>query len=216
MRERYLNEIVGKGKSQNHSTTVDFTVPNDKTGEITYYFARRKSGGTADVYLDGLKKATVNYNGSTGSTKSPEFNNGSFSLSYSNLQAGAHTLELKNLDGVVYLDRFVLHSSRSTATPASAPGETTNQSSTAAGGGTSSMTYQPPPNAQSFSIFAESSVNVPFQLVLVNPNGLAVETVNASNGMATITQPVTQGGVYVIKVVNLNLGPLQIHAHHTN
>jgi hypothetical protein len=27
--------------------------------------------------------------------------------------------------------------------------------------------------------------------------------------MATITQPITAAGVYVIKVVNLNLGPLQ-------
>jgi hypothetical protein len=66
-----------------------------------------------------------------------------------------------------------------------------------------------PANAQSISIVTESSLNVPFQLLLVNPNGLTLQTVNASNGMATINQPVTQGGGYVIKVVNLNLGPLQ-------
>ena len=132
-----------------------------------------------------------------------------FNASSSSDVDGDAIASYQNLDGVVYLDRFVLQSSGSTANPASAPGETTNQSTSASGGETSSVTYQPPANAQSFSIFAESSMNVPFQLVLVNPNGLAVETVNASNGMATITQPVTQGGVYVIKVVNLNLGPLQ-------
>jgi hypothetical protein len=113
------------------------------------------------------------------------------------------------MDDVVYLDRFVLQSSGSVARPASGPGETTNQSSSAAGGETSNTTYQAPANAQSVSIFTESSMDVPFQLVLVNPNGLTVETVSAANGMASITQPVTQGGVYVIKVVNLNLGPLQ-------
>ncbi len=131
------------------------------------------------------------------------------SLSYGNLQPGAHSLEIRNLEDVVYLDRFVLQSSGSVARPPSVPGETTNQSSSAAGGSTNNTTYQAPSNAQSVSIFTETNMNVPFQLVLVNPNGVTVETVSASNGMASITQPVTQGGVYVIKVVNLNLGPLQ-------
>ena len=59
------------------------------------------------------------------------------------------------------------------------------------------------------SIFTESSVNLPYQLVLISPQGLTLKTVNASNGMASIEQPLTQGGAYVIKVVNLNVGPLQ-------
>ena len=201
------------GKAKNNSAKLDFQVANGKTGAITYYFGRSKKGGTADVYLDGVKKATVNYKGSTGSSsKSPEFKE-SYSLSYGNLQPGAHSLEIRNMDDVVYLDRFVLQSSGSVARPASGPGETTNQSSSAAGGETSSTTYQAPSNAQSVSIFTESSMDVPFQLVLVNPNGLTVETVSAANGMASITQPVTQGGVYVIKVVNLNLGPPPVHDH---
>jgi PKD repeat protein len=196
------------GKSPNHSAKLDFFVPNGKTGAITYYFARSKNGGIADVYLDGVKKASVNYKGANGSTKTPEFGDG-FSLSYGDLQPGSHSLEIRNLDGVVYLDRFVLQSSGSTATPAAAPGETTNQSGSAASGKSSSTSYQAPGNAQSVSIFTESSVNLPYQLVLVDPNGLTLKTVNASNGMATIEQPVTQAGAYVIKVVNLNLGPLQ-------
>ena len=59
------------------------------------------------------------------------------------------------------------------------------------------------------SIFTESSVNLPYQLVLISPQGLTLKTVNASNGMATIEMPITQGGQYVIKTVNLSLGPLQ-------
>ena len=197
------------GKAANHSAKLNFVVPSGKVGAISYYFGRSKNGGTADVYLDGVKKASVNYKGANGSTKAPEFNNAVFSLSYGDLQPGSHSLEIANLDGVVYLDRFVLQSAGSTATPASAPGATTNQPSSAARGETSSSSYQMPSNAQSISIVTESSLNVPFQLLLVSPNGLTLQTVNASNGMATINQPVTQGGVYVIKVVNLNLGPLQ-------
>jgi hypothetical protein len=43
----------------------------------------------------------------------------------------------------------------------------------------------------------------------VSPSGLTLQTVDAVNGIATISQPVTQGGTYVIKVVNISLGPLQ-------
>jgi PKD repeat protein len=196
------------GKSPSHSAKLDFFVPAGKTGAITYYFGRSTNGGTADVYLDGVKKATVNYKGANGSTKAPEISN-AFSLSYGGLQPGAHTLEIANLDGVVYLDRFVLQSSGSTATPAAAPGETETQSSTAGGSNSAETSYQAPANSQSMTIFTESSVNLPYQLVLIDPQGLALTTVNASKGMATIELPVSQGGTYVIKVVNVNLGPLQ-------
>jgi hypothetical protein len=38
---------------------------------------------------------------------------------------------------------------------------------------------------------------------------LTVQTIDASNGIAVIDAPVTQGGTYVIQVVNLSVGPLQ-------
>jgi hypothetical protein len=66
-----------------------------------------------------------------------------------------------------------------------------------------------PSNSQEVSVVAESSVNVPFKLILVNPMGLTVQTADSSAGMAVLNVPVSQGGVYVIKVVNLSLGPLQ-------
>ncbi|HKO59661.1 MAG TPA: zinc-dependent metalloprotease family protein [Pyrinomonadaceae bacterium] len=210
------------GKSPNHSAKLSFFVPAGRVGAITYHYGRSKNGGTADLYLDGVKKAAVSYKGGNGSTKAPEINN-SLSLAYADLQPGTHTIELNNLDGVVYLDRFVLQTvssaapaapatspeSGSTSMPASGPGATTSQSNSAGGGNSSSTTYQAPSNSQSMSIFTESSVNLPYQLVLISPQGLTLKTVNASNGMATIEQPLTQGGAYVIKVVNLNVGPLQ-------
>ena len=55
----------------------------------------------------------------------------------------------------------------------------------------------------------ESSLNVPFKIALVNPSGLTLQTVDSITGIATINQPVTQGGTYVIKVVNVSLGPIQ-------
>jgi hypothetical protein len=51
---------------------------------------------------------------------------------------------------------------------------------------------------------------VPIQLVLINPSGTVVQTVNSSSGVAILEAPITQSGVYTIKVVNLSLGPVQI------
>jgi PKD repeat protein len=202
----------GGGGGGNGSATLNFSVPQGKTGAITYYFARSKKGGTADVYLNGARQTTVSFKNAKSSTKSPEFNNQLYKVRLEGLAAGAHTLVLKNLKGVVYLDRFVLESAGSPPPPpeAAAPGATSEQSSDVGGGQTSNSSYEAPSNAQFITITTESSLDVPFQLVLVNPSGLALETVNSTNGIATIVQPVTPGGVYVIKVVNLNLGPLQV------
>ena len=59
------------------------------------------------------------------------------------------------------------------------------------------------------TITAESSLNVPFKIALVSPSGLTLQTVDSVAGIATINQPVTQGGTYVIKVVNVSLGSIQ-------
>jgi PKD repeat protein len=197
------------GNSPNHSATLSFDVGQSKTGTITYYFARSPKGGSADLYLDGVFKKTVSYKGSAGTTQKPEFADG-YKESFPGLPAGAHRLEIRNLSGAVYLDRFVLESAGSNASPAAGPGSTTNQSGSMTGGQTMSTAYLTPPGAQSLSVVVESSLNLPFTLALVDSKGLTLQTVSASNGMATINRAVTPGGAYLIKVVNLNVGPLQI------
>ena len=64
-------------------------------------------------------------------------------------------------------------------------------------------------SSQQVSVVAESSLNVPFKLALVNPSGVTLQTVDAANGIAVLNASVTQSGVYVIKVINVSLGPLQ-------
>jgi hypothetical protein len=197
------------GNSPSHSAALDFQVAAGKTGAITYYFARSPKGGTADVYLDGALKETVSFKGSAGSTQKPEYSE-AYKVSCGGLAAGAHRLEIRNMSDVVYIDRFVLESSSSNAQPASGPGNTTNQPGSIGGGLTSSINYLVPSGSQELSVVAESNLNIPLQLVLVDPSSLTLATANASNGIATISRPVAQGGVYVIKVVNLSLGPVQI------
>jgi hypothetical protein len=66
-----------------------------------------------------------------------------------------------------------------------------------------------PAGAQEISVVAASSLNLPYKLVLVNPSGVAVQTVDAANGVAVLNSSVNQSGTYLIKVVNVSLGPLQ-------
>jgi hypothetical protein len=196
------------GNNPNHSATLDFSVPSGSTGSITYTFAKSPKGGTADIYLDGVKRQTINYAGSVGSTQAPEFRP-EYNLQLTGLAAGNHRLEIKNMRGAVYVDQFCLTSSTVTSQPATGPGNTTNQSGNASVGQTTSTDYQPQSGSQEMSVTVESTLNVPFKIALVSPSGLTLQTVDAVSGIATISQPVTQGGTYVIQVVNVSLGPIQ-------
>jgi hypothetical protein len=67
-----------------------------------------------------------------------------------------------------------------------------------------------PSGTQAISIAAESSVAVPIQLVLIAPSGAILQTANSSTGVVVLEAPITQSGVYIIKEVNLSLGPVQV------
>ena len=197
-----------QGNNSSHFANLDFNVPSGSTGSITYSFAKSTKGGTADVYLDGVFKQTVNFAGSAGTTQAPEFKP-DYNVQYGGLSPGAHRLEVKNLKGVVYIDSFCLQNSVTATEPTTGPGTTTNQAGSVSAGQTSSSGFTVPAGAQEISVVAESSLSVPYKLVLVNPSGVAVQTVDASNGVAVLNSTVNQGGTYLIKVVNVSLGPLQ-------
>src|SRR3982074_353677 len=67
-----------------------------------------------------------------------------------------------------------------------------------------------PTGTQAISVAAEPSVAVPIQLVLIDPSGTVVQTVSSSSGVAILEAPITQSGVYIIKTVNLDVGPVQM------
>ena len=67
-----------------------------------------------------------------------------------------------------------------------------------------------PAGTQAISVVAEASPELPIQLVLIDPSGTILNTANNSTGFAVINKNVTQSGVYVIKVINVSLGPVQV------
>ena len=198
---------MNTGSDRQNGAALNFTVASGRTGRMEYRFAKSTKGGTADVYLDGVFRQTVSYKGSTGTMQSPQFGS---SVSYPGLTSGSHVFELRNLQGVAYVDAFCLESSSSNAQPASGPGQTTSGNSTLAVGQQAIQQLPLPGGTQAIAIVAEASANVPIQLVLIDPSGSVLTTANSSAGLAVIEMPVSTAGTYLVKLVNVSAGPVTV------
>jgi len=200
------------GKSPDHFASLTFDVPAGQTGTLTYSYARSTKGGSAEVFIDGVSRGVVNYNGPNGGMRDPEFKSGgtSHAVKYVGLAPGSHKFELRNMTESVYVDGFCLESAGSTSQPGMGPGETASNSGSISGGQQSSTTMSVAPNTKEISVLAEASGGLPIKLVLVDPAGLSVKVVDSTNGVAVLNAPVSTGGLYTIKVVNLSLGPVQV------
>ena len=193
-------------KDATHFARLTFNVEGDK-GSITYHYATSPKGGSAQVFIDGVLKQTLSFKGTQGTTKSPAFGK---SVSFDNLSKGPHTLELRAINGTVYVDAFTLTSATTNSKPFSGPGTTSNGGGTAAAGQSSLTPLNVEPGTQAITISAGSNIDAPIQLVLIDPSGLSVATADASNGVAVINKEGLSSGVYQIKVVNLSLGPVEV------
>lgn len=192
------------GKSPNHFARVSLDVPAGKTGKVTYYYATAPKGGTAELFLDGVSKGVVSYVGSSGSTNNPVFG---ASVTIAGITAGAHTLELRNMKDAVYVDRICLESASTTGQASSGPGQTTSSTSNAGLGQQVVQQITVPDNAESISIVAEAPVNI--RVGLVTPDGVLLGS-SDGNGLVTLDVPVTQGGNYLVTLLNLSLGPVNV------
>ncbi|HEY3123924.1 MAG TPA: hypothetical protein VGK70_07640, partial [Thermoanaerobaculia bacterium] len=103
-----------------------------------------------------------------------------------------------------------LESSSSNASPSSGPGATTGGLSTLAAGQSLLQPLALGAQTQAIALVAEPASNVPIQLLLIDPSGGILQTADASSGLAVIETPVSASGTYLIKLVNLGLGPVTI------
>lgn len=186
--------------------TLSFTFrTTSNSGKLTYYYGTSTKGGTADVYLDGTKVGTLNFKGGSGTESTPVFGS-SFSTA---LTAGAHTLTLRNVSGPVNVDRIAVTDGISHSQPTSAPGETTASADSAAGGATTTSKVLVPTSATALSVFAEAPGSPKFTVAIVSPSGQTLAHATATNGIVSLTVPVSKSGVYRVRVVNLGSKTLQ-------
>lgn len=200
---------LNTGNDGQHGATLNFDVAGGQTGKITYYYLKSTKGGTADVYLDGVFRQTINYKGSVGKLREPEKKD-EYQSSLSNLAPGGHALELRNVRGAIYVDGFCLESSGSSAQPASGPGQTSSNTTSLNPGKQSLQSLALPAGAQAIAVVAEASPELPIQLLLIDPSGTVLNTANNSTGIAAINRTVSGPGTYTIKVVNVSIGPVQV------
>jgi hypothetical protein len=194
------------GKASSHSARLTFNVESGRVGKLTYYYGTSTKGGTGTVTIDGVAR-TVNFSGAGGGMKDPVFGP---QIEFSNLAPGQHILDITNMSDAVYVDRFVLESSSPTGQAASGPGQTSTNNGALSLGQTLTNNLTVPAGASAISLVAESSNNLPIRLILVSPSGAILNTADSSGGVASISAPVSQSGTYVMKVVNLNAGPVQV------
>jgi hypothetical protein len=180
-----------------------------RSGTINYFYATSQKGGSAEIFIDGASQGTISYNGSSGTNKAPVFG-ASHSYNYNAKPGGHHTLEIKPIKNAVFIDGFCLGNATATGAPTAGPGATSESSATESPGQVLLRNITLPAGTRAISVAVESNLKVPMQLVLVDPSGRVVQTVNSSSGVAILEAPITQSGVYIIKTINLSLGPIEV------
>jgi hypothetical protein len=209
------HNLNAPGASANHfgfsgragTVKLNFAVPANQFGAISYNYAASSKGGRAEVLIDGVSKGVVSFVGSGGSSMSPAFGP---TARFAGLKAGQHSIEIRGMSGSMYVDGFSLESSFSNSPPAQlGPGQTSSSSSNVNAGQELTQPLTVVPGTQAISIVTETN-GLPVKLVLLSPGGGIMQSVTSTNGVASLDTPVTETGQYVLKVVNLNLGPLQV------
>jgi hypothetical protein len=186
--------------------SLAFAVPADHGGALAYHFATSTKGGSADLYLDGALRQRVDFRGPAGANKNPQMG---ASLRLEGLAPGAHTFELRNLSGPVFVDGFCLESALSGAAPTAGPGATASAAQPLAAGGLLALPVTAPAGTLALSVAAESSLPVPLRLLLVDPAGVVLATAEGT-GSVVLERPLTQPGLYLVQAVNLGLGPVEV------
>ncbi|HEV8134349.1 MAG TPA: PKD domain-containing protein, partial [Pyrinomonadaceae bacterium] len=200
---------LNEGGSNQHNVLLTFDTSPTATGAITYFYATSQRGGSAEIFVDGASQGTISYNGGSGSSKAPVFGS-SRTFNYNAKSTGHHSLEIRPIKDAVFIDGFCLGTATTTGAPTTGPGTTTQSTATENSGQIQLTNLSLPSGTKAISIAVESNLKVPIQLVLVDPSGRIVQTVNSSSGLAILEAPLSQGGTYIFKTINLSLGPVQV------
>ncbi len=166
--------------------------------DITYLYGLTPSGGTADVYLDGIKRQTINYGGAASFGQA---------VTFSNLGPGQHELKIVHVSGTVIVDGFRLDcASGSGANPAAV--EYRSQTETSTGSATEGpllvRTVEVKPGDAAVSVLVEGAP-APLTVRLLDPAGTLLSTGGAlipgvsASGLDTA---VATAGRYRLEIVN--------------
>ncbi|MDX1644780.1 MAG: hypothetical protein R3244_10530, partial [Thermoanaerobaculia bacterium] len=189
------------GRNPDSGLRLEFDTAGN-AGALVYEFGRSRRGGTADVYIDGVFQETIDYSNGTSTMRDPELG---LSRRYDGLSAGAHVFELRNVVGAVYVDRLCIENGSSEAVASSGPGKTATGFEALAAGTSVLQSVDVPIGSEALALVASSDDGVPIRLVLIDPAGGVLETVDSPDGLALIERSVSAAGLYQMQVLNLSL-----------
>lgn len=194
-------------KGGDHGLSFTFDTSSDQQ-RLTYGFATSTKGGTADVYIDGELVGTVDFSGDSGSMHDPVFG---ASAQFTVSGQGSHTLELANVQGAAYVDRFCISgassdSSKQQESEINEFGEIVLDAAES-----ESKAIRVNDGAQALSVLSEASGDVPFKMLVLDPDGNLLGSVSSTlDSIASLDIPVSGGGTYQLQFVNLGLKPVSI------
>lgn len=192
--------------NQAAALSFKFRVADGATGALIYRYATSAKGGAADVYIDGVMKGAISFNG-PGTEKNPAFG---ASARFDNIAGGEHTFELRNARGGVYIDQYCLESSYFTSTSSAGPGGTDSATRSLGPAAELLQTVNAAAGAQAISVLAQGDGNARLRIVLIDPLGSVLRAAESVNGVAVLDAPVSATGAYVVKVVNLGLTATEV------
>jgi hypothetical protein len=166
--------------------------------DITYLYGLTPGGGTADVYLDGVKLQTVNYGGAASFGKA---------VTFSNLGPGQHELKIVHVSGTVIVDGFRLDCASGSGVNAAAVeyrSQTTTSTGSASEGPLLVRTVEVKPGDVEVSVLVEGAL-APLTVRLLDPVGTLLSTGGAlipGLSASGLDATVTKAGNYRLEIVN--------------
>jgi serine protease AprX len=150
-------------------------------------------GGTADVYVDGVKRGTVNFNGAAGQRRAP----------FVGLEPGTHTFELRTVSGKTRLDGILLEGelfADTTAFVDSTQTFTGTMGPSVADLEIDRYPVQIPADATTLRGDLSWTGALDLDLYLVDPNGARIASGATSANPERFEYTVTQPGTYTLEV----------------
>lgn len=189
---------MGKG---NGNTAPTARLVFDGT-QITYFYGTSTSGGSADVYLDGVLQTTVSY---LGTSKDPVFGE---SITFGDLAAGTHELRIVHQSGAAYIDGFQIVGDPSEEA-VEARSTTSSSSTDISGASVIVRTVDVSEADESLSVVVEGAAE-PLSVTVLSAAGVAVATGGVLLDGTTITglDVTLPAGTYTVQAVgSLSLAP---------
>jgi serine protease AprX len=155
--------------------------------------AQSADGGTADIYVDGVKRGTVNFNGTAGVRRAPIVG----------LDAGTHTVELRVVSGKARLDGLLLEGelfADQTAFVDSTQTFTGTMGPSAADLEIDRYTVQVPADATTLKGDLSWTGALDLDMYLVDPGGARVASGSTSANPERFEYTVRQTGTYTVEV----------------